>query len=100
MYLESGILACLNSILQHTGDLIPFLAITMVLRTITNILFQGGIDFRNNTIPVTSENGSCSTFLFTEAIERVMLVMIVRKDLSLFMVLNYQAVHESSVMKE
>jgi len=32
---------------------------------------QGGIDFRNKTMPVATENGSHSTFLFIEAIDSV-----------------------------
>ena len=54
---------------------------------------QGGIDFRNNTMPVTSENGSYSTFLFTEAIERVIADHNVEKG-PFFIYGAYQAVHE------
>ena len=35
---------------------------------------QGGIDL--NTDPVTSKNGSCSTYLFTDAIEKKLIITL------------------------
>ena len=53
--------------------------------------FQG-LDFRNNTTPVTNKKGTYSTFLFTEAVEKI----IARHDSDkgpFFIYTAYQSVH-------
>ena len=51
-----------------------------------------GIDFRNNTDPVTTENGTYSTFLFTTAIEEAVLTAI-EQNKPFFVYGAYQSVH-------
>ena len=52
----------------------------------------GYVDFRNNTTPITTKNGTYSTFLFTEAVEQV----ITKHDSNkgpFFIYAAYQSVH-------
>ena len=51
-----------------------------------------GIDFRNNTIPVTDKNGMYSTTLFTEAVEEIIMNHDSDKG-PFFIYAAYQAVH-------
>ena len=53
---------------------------------------NGGIDFRNNTKPVTNQNGSYSTFLFTESVERIIVQHDNNKE-PFFIYAAYQSVH-------
>ena len=53
---------------------------------------DGGLDFRNNTVPVTNQNRSYSTFLFTKEFERI----IAQHDSDqepFFIYAAYQSVH-------
>jgi len=53
---------------------------------------RGYVDFRNNTKPIINQNGTYSTFLFTEAVEQV----IARNDSDkgpFFIYTAYQSVH-------
>ena len=54
--------------------------------------FEHALDFRNNTKPVTDQNGTYSTFLFTKAVEQA----IVKHDTDkgpFFIYAAYQSVH-------
>ena len=54
--------------------------------------FEHALDFRNNTKPVTDQNGTYSTFLFTKAVEQA----IVKHDTGkgpFFIYAAYQSVH-------
>ena len=54
--------------------------------------FDSYIDLRNNTAPVTDENGTYSTFLFTEAVEQVIAKHNSSKG-PFFIYAAYQSVH-------
>ena len=60
--------------------------------TLNTLLGVVAIDFRNNTKPVTDQNGTYSTFLFTEAVEQVIAEHDSDKG-PFFIYAAYQSVH-------
>ena len=66
----------------YTGDLIPSMATTMLLRTTSTTCSAGGyVDLKNNSRPVTYENGTNITFLSLKLLNRLLLNTIVIRDL-------------------